>query len=98
MKTKNIKSYIQKHLISRWGFNLLDTFGNKNKFWVDVNWSKASDSLVLRDIPGEITTIGKERAQNLKQTIVINSVYNNLSFKLEHEGYQTFKSRPYKWI
>ena len=74
---------------SRWGFNLLDTFGNKNKFWMDIDWSKTSDSLVLRDIPGEITTIGKERAQNLKQTIVINSVYNNLSFKLEHEGYQT---------
>jgi Organic solvent tolerance protein. len=53
-----------------------------------LDWSKASDSLVLRDIPGEIITIGTERAQNLQQSLVINSVYNNLSFKLEHEGYQ----------
>ena len=60
----------------------------KKKFWVDVNWSKTSDSLVLRDIPGDITSIGDQRAQNLMQNISINAAINNLSIKLEHQGFQ----------
>ena len=46
---------------------LKDSYGQKEKFWVDVNWSKTSDSLVLRDIPGDITSIGDQRAQSLMQ-------------------------------
>ena len=72
----------------RWAFSLKDSYGQKEKFWVDVNWSKTSDSLVLRDIPGDITTIGDQRAQNLMQNISINVAINNLSIKLEHQGFQ----------
>ena len=72
----------------RWAFSLKDSFGQKEKFWVDVNWSKTSDSLVLRDIPGDITSIGDQRAQNLMQNISINAAINNLSIKLEYQGFQ----------
>jgi LPS-assembly protein len=72
----------------RWAFSIKDSYGQKEKFWVDVNWSKTSDSLVLRDIPGDITSIGDQRAQNLMQNISINTAINNLSIKLEHQGFQ----------
>ena len=72
----------------RWAFSIKDSYGQKEKFWVDVNWSKTSDSLVLRDIPGDITSIGDQRAQNLMQNISINAAINNLSIKLEHQGFQ----------
>ena len=72
----------------RWAFSIKDSYGQKEKFWVDVNWSKTSDSLVLRDIPGDITSIGDQRAQSLMQNISINAAINNLSIKLEHQGFQ----------
>ncbi len=72
----------------RWAFSIKDSYGQKEKFWVDVNWSKTSDSLVLRDIPGDITSIGDQRAQNLMQNISINAAINNLSIKLEYQGFQ----------
>ena len=72
----------------RWAFSIKDSYGQKEKFWVDVNWSKTSDSLVLRDIPGDITSIGDQRAQNLMQNISINAAINNLSIKLEHQRFQ----------
>ena len=74
---------------ARWAFNLNDTYGNDNKFWVSINWAKASDSLVLRDISGDITSIGSQRAQNLEQNISINSVVGNLAVTFEHQGFQT---------
>ena len=43
---------------------------------------------MLRDIPGDITSIGDQRAQNLMQNISINAAINNLSIKLEHQGFQ----------
>ena len=58
---------------SRWAFALKDSYGNYKNFWIDVDWSKSSDSLVLRDLPGDITSIGNQREQNLKQNIKINS-------------------------
>ena len=73
----------------RWAFSIKDSYGQNEKFWVDINWSKTSDSLVLRDIPGDITSIGNQRVQNLKQNISINAAINNLSIKFEHQGFQT---------
>ena len=52
---------------SRWAFGIKDTFGKKENIWMTVDWAKTSDSLVLRDIPGDITSIGNQRKQNLKQ-------------------------------
>ena len=74
---------------ARWAFSLNDTYGNDNKFRVSINWAKASDSLVLRDISGDITSIGSQRAQNLEQNISINSVVGNLAVTFEHQGFQT---------
>ena len=34
---------------------------------INIDWSKSSDGLVLRDIPGDITSIGYQRIQNLNQ-------------------------------
>ena len=74
---------------ARWGFSLKDTFGNQKRFWVDLDWSKTSDDLLLRDIPGDITSLGNQRKQNLKQNIKINGVFKNFDFQISHEGYQT---------
>ena len=74
---------------SRWAFSINDSFGDKTNFWVDLDWSKSSDSLVLRDIPGDITSIGSQREQNLNQNIQINGVFNNFQISVSQEGYQT---------
>ena len=74
---------------SRWAFSINDSFGDKKNFWVDVDWSKSSDSLVLRDIPGDITSIGSQREQSLKQNVKINGVFNNFQVSVSQEGYQT---------
>ena len=73
----------------RWAFNLQDSYGESNKFWLAINWSKASDSLVLRDVPGDITSIGNQREQNLKQNVSLNGVVGDLRIKVEHQGFQT---------
>ena len=85
---KEFNTLYPEQSIKRWAFSIKDSYGQKEKFWVDVNWSKTSDSLVLRDIPGDITSIGDQRAQNLMQNISINAAINNLSIKLEHQGFQ----------
>ena len=85
----------------RWAFSVKDSYGQNNKLWVDINWAKASDSLLLRDIPGDITSIGNQRAQNLRQNISINAAIGNLSIKLEHQGFQALNpvlSNGYKKI
>ena len=74
---------------SRWAFALEDSYGNYKNFWIDVDWSKSSDSLVLRDLPGDITSIGDQREQNLKQNIKINSSLGNFRVQISQEGYQT---------
>ena len=87
-KDKEFNTLYPEQSKKRWAFSIKDSYGQKEKFWVDVNWSKTSDSLVLRDIPGDITSIGDQRAQNLMQNISINAAINNLSIKLEHQGFQ----------
>ena len=74
---------------SRWAFALEDSYGNYKNFWIDVDWSKSSDSIVLRDLPGDITSIGNQREQNLKQNIKINSSLGNFRVQISQEGYQT---------
>ena len=74
---------------SRWAFGIKDTFGKKENIWMTVDWSKTSDSLVLRDIPGDVTSIGNQREQNLKQNINIYGAFKNIKIKISQEGYQT---------
>tara|TARA_Y100000768_G_scaffold198528_1_gene149240 strand:+ start:5389 stop:7746 length:2358 start_codon:yes stop_codon:yes gene_type:complete len=88
-KDKEFNDLYPNQSKKRWAFSVKDSYGSNEKFWVDINWSKTSDSLVLRDIPGDITSIGNQRVQNLKQNISINAAVNNLSIKLEHQGFQT---------
>ncbi|MAR95953.1 MAG: hypothetical protein CMD46_06380 [Gammaproteobacteria bacterium] len=86
---KEFKEIYPNQPNKRWAFNLKDSYGKNNKFWVDINWAKASDSLVLRDIPGDITSIGNQRAQNLKQNVSLNGKVGDLRIKVEHQGFQT---------
>ncbi len=88
-KDKEYKDFYPNLSDKRWAFSFKDTYGKNNKFWVNVDWSKASDSMVLRDISGEITSIGNERAQNLNQNIAINGVIGDFRIKVEHQGFQS---------
>ena len=45
--------------------------------------------LVLRDIPGDITSIGYQRIQNLNQSIAFQAKFKNSSLTIEHQGYQS---------
>ena len=43
----------------------------------------------MRDIAGEITSIGSQRKQNLKQNISINGSFGNFGIQVKHQGFQT---------
>ena len=73
---------------SRWAFNIKDTYDLESSK-IHIDWAKASDSLFLRDIPGEITSIANQRSQNLNQNILLTSRFNNTLINIEHQGYQT---------
>ena len=45
--------------------------------------------LVLRDIPGDITSIGYQRIQNLNQSIAFQPKLKNSFLTVEHQGYQS---------
>ncbi len=72
---------------SRWAYSLRDKLEYSNSS-LQINWSKASDSLFFRDIPGEITSIGGERNQILNQSISFYTKLNNLSINISHDGLQ----------
>ena len=86
---KEFKDLYPNQSDKRWAYSFKNLYGKKDKFWVDVDWAKASDSLILRDIPGDITSIGNQRAQNLKQNISLNGVIGDLRIKFRHQGFQT---------
>ena len=73
----------------RWAFKYTDKYQLNENVQVEVDWSKASDSLVLRDISGEITSIGSEREQYLNQNISITGEFKNLILKIEQEKNQS---------
>ena len=83
---KNENNLTEKY--SRWAYKINDAF-DFNKVQINVNWSKASDDMVLRDIPGEITNIGNRYDYVLPQ--IINLKYADKSFKanIYHGGFQT---------
>lgn len=86
---KEFKNLYPNQSDKRWAYNFKNSYGTKNKFWVNIDWAKASDSLILRDIPGDITSIGNQRAQNLKQNVSLNGVIGDLRIKVRHQGFQT---------
>ena len=73
---------------SRWIYKYTDKFIYDSSF-INIDWSKSSDGLVLRDIPGEITSIGYQRIQNLNQNFSFNTQFNNSFLTIEHQGYQS---------
>jgi LPS-assembly protein len=60
-----------------------------NHSTINIDWSKSSDDLVLRDIPGDITSIGYRRIQNLNQNVSIKTRFKNTKLTIEHQAYQS---------
>ena len=73
---------------SRWIYRYEDIFSLGSSS-ININWSKSSDGLVLRDIPGDITSIGYQRIQNLNQNFSFTTKFRNSSLSIEHQGYQS---------
>ncbi|MDA9174196.1 LPS assembly protein LptD [Gammaproteobacteria bacterium] len=73
---------------SRWIYKYTDKFSYGSSS-INIDWSKSSDGLVLRDIPGEITSIGYQRIQNLNQNFSFNTQFNNSFLTIEHQGFQS---------
>ena len=79
---------------SRWAYKIQDSLMlNKasgiNFGEIVINWAEASDAMVLRDIPGEITSVGLQRDHYLNQNITISSRFNNLAMEVEYQGFQS---------
>ena len=81
------KEFIKEDL-SRWIYKYEDKFSFDSSS-IDINWSKSSDGLVLRDIPGDITSMGYQRIQNLNQSFSFSTKFRNSSLSIEHQGYQS---------
>ncbi|MDA9033107.1 LPS assembly protein LptD [Gammaproteobacteria bacterium] len=73
---------------SRWIYKYTDKFSYGSSS-INIDWSNSSDGLVLRDIPGEITSIGYQRIQNLNQNFSLNTQFNNSFLTIEHQGFQS---------
>ena len=73
---------------SRWIYKFKDVL-NLNHSTINIDWSKSSDDLILRDIPGDITSFGNRRIQNLNQNIYIQTRFRNTELTLEHQAYQS---------
>ena len=88
-KDKEYREFYPTRSDTRWAFLFQDSFKKTKNSWIDIDWSKASDSLVLRDINGDTTSIGDRRTQNLNQSIIINRVLGDLSIQIKQQGFQT---------
>ena len=91
---KEIQKNFPELADSRWAFKIQDSLMLNKTSGINfgeilIDWAKASDAMVLRDIPGEITTIGLQRDHYLSQNIIISSRFNNLAIELEHQGFQS---------
>ena len=91
---KEIQKNFPELADSRWAFKIQDSLMLNKTSGINfgeilIDWAKASDAIVLRDIPGEITAIGLQRDHYLSQNIIISSRFNNLAIELEHQGFQS---------
>jgi len=87
-KDDEFKKETSKYDSSRWIYKFNDVL-NLNDSTINIDWSKSSDDLVLRDIPGDITSIGYRRIQNLNQNISFQTRFKNTKLTIEHQGYQS---------
>ena len=91
---KEIQKNFPELADSRWAYKIQDSLMLNKTSGINfgeilIDWAKASDAMVLRDIPGEITAIGLQRDHYLSQNIIISSRFNNLAIELEHQGFQS---------
>ena len=91
---KEIQKNFPELADSRWAFKIQDSLMLNKTSGINfgeilIDWAKASDAMVLRDIPGEITSIGLQRDHYLSQNIIISSRFNNLAIEVEHQGFQS---------
>ena len=82
---------------SRWIYKYTDKFSYGSSS-INIDWSKSSDGLVLRDIPGDITSIGYQRIQNLNQNFSLNTQFNNSFLTIEHQGLSITQSNFIQWL
>jgi len=87
-KDDEFKKETSNYDSSRWIYKFNDVL-NLNDSTINIDWSKSSDDLVLRDIPGDITSIGYRRIQNLNQNISFQTRFKNTKLTIEHQGYQS---------
>ncbi|MDA0976612.1 MAG: LPS-assembly protein LptD, partial [Proteobacteria bacterium] len=87
-KDDELKNEYLKENYSRWAYKYNDTF-NFLFTNISIDWSKASDALLLRDIPGDITSIGYQRSQSLNQNISVETKLKNIEITVEHQSYQS---------
>ena len=73
----------------RWAYAFNDAFRIGGSSNVVFEWTKASDSTVLRDIPGDIVALGNQRAENLKQSIIFQSHFEDVDLAISHLAYQS---------
>ena len=87
-KDDEFKKETSNYDSSRWIYKFNDVL-NLNDSTINIDWSKSSDDLVLRDVPGDITSIGYRRIQNLNQNISFQTRFKNTKLTIEHQGYQS---------
>jgi LPS-assembly protein len=87
-KDDEFKKETSNYDSSRWIYKFNDVL-NLNDSTINIDWSESSDDLVLRDIPGDITSIGYRRIQNLNQNISFQTRFKNTKLTIEHQGYQS---------
>ena len=91
---KEMQKNFPEQTNSRWAYKIQDSLmlndgSGMNWGEIVINWGEASDAMALRDIPGEITSVGMQRDHYLNQNVKIYSSFKNFQISLEHEGYQT---------
>jgi LPS-assembly protein len=87
-KDKEFKKETSNSNSSRWIYKFNDELTLKHST-INIDWSKSSDDLVLRDIPGDVTSIGYRRIQNLNQNVYIQTRFKNTKLTIEHQAYQS---------
>ena len=85
------KEFQKKYLAldnQRWAFKLKDSRKFKN-FMTKVEWAKASDAMVLLDLPSNLTNIANQKEHYLPQSIFMTASFKNLLVNASREGYQS---------
>lgn len=88
-KDKEYSKEFNSPKVDRWAYAFNDNFSIGDSSNIAFEWSKASDSMVLRDIPGDIVALGNQRAENLIQNVVFQSNFEDIDLTISHLAYQS---------